>query len=124
MPNKANEQSPAAAFAWMIPHLQQVANKFGYALAVHGSMARDLDLIAVPWIIQAAPVETLVEAIREAVGGYIRNDPEPNKYDEHTFAPAKRPHGRLCWSIHFSQFRFYIDLSVMPLVPQQKDEDE
>lgn len=104
-------------FAWMIPHIQQVGNKFGYAIAVHGSMARDLDLVAIPWIVQAAPAESLVDAIVKAVGGYIRNDPEPNKYDEATYAPAKRPHGRLCWSIHFSGFRFYIDLSVMPRIP-------
>jgi hypothetical protein len=106
----------APAFAWMVPHLSEVARQFGYAIGLHGSMARDLDLIAVPWTEAAAPAETLVEAIRDAVGGVIRNDPpnEGNKYDDTTRAPSQKPHGRLAWSIYFSGHRFYIDLSVMP----------
>ena len=35
----------AATFAWMVPHLAQVARQYGYAIGLHGSMARDLDLI-------------------------------------------------------------------------------
>jgi hypothetical protein len=110
-------------FAWMIPHIQQVGNKFGYAVAVHGSMARDLDLIAVPWTRDAASNEDFVEAVRIAVGGYIRNDENPNKYNEFTYDPVERPHGRRGWAIQFSGFRFYIDLSVMQLV-KEKEEDE
>jgi hypothetical protein len=108
--------SRAAAFAWMVPHLTEVARQFGYAIGLHGSMSRDLDLIAVPWTEAAAPAETLVEAIRDAVGGFIRNDPpsDGNKYDETTRNPSEKPHGRRAWSIEFSGHRFYIDLSVMP----------
>lgn len=106
----------APAFAWMVPHLTEVARQFGYAIGLHGSMTRDLDLIAVPWTDAAAPAETLAEAIRDAVGGAIRNDPPTpgNKYDLNTHNPEQKPHGRLAWSIHFSGHRFYIDLSVMP----------
>lgn len=106
----------AAMFAWMIPHLTATARIYGYALGVHGSMARDLDLIAVPWIDSAAPAETLVEALRDAVGGYIRNDPQTsaNQYNLDTKNPSDKPHGRRAWSIYFSGRRFYIDLSVMP----------
>lgn len=106
----------AAAFAWMIPHITAVARLYGYAIGLHGSMARDLDLIAVPWTEAAAPAETLVEAIRDAVGGIIRNDPmhDGNKYDQQTRNPNDKPHGRRAWSIYFSGHRFYIDLSVMP----------
>jgi hypothetical protein len=106
----------AAAFAWMIPHITQVARKFGYAIGLHGSMARDLDIIAVPWTDSAAPAEALIEAIRDAVGGNIRNDERTkgNEWDESTRNPCSKPHGRRAWSIYFSGHRFYIDLSVMP----------
>lgn len=115
----------APTFAWMVPHLTEVARKFGYAIGLHGSMSRDLDLVAIPWVREAAPAETLVEAIRDAVGGFIRNDPETddNRYHLDTRNPGEKPHGRRAWSIYFSGHRFYIDLSVMPrLVPAEPKE--
>lgn len=116
----------AATFAWMIPHLSNVARIYGYALGLHGSMARDLDLIAVPWTREAAPNETLVEALRDAVGGMIRNDEKHagNRWDERTRNPTSKPHGRLAWSIYFANHNFYIDLSVMPLVAESEEDDE
>jgi len=36
--------------AAMYPGLAKIFQKHGYALAVHGSLAKDLDLIAVPWV--------------------------------------------------------------------------
>lgn len=30
--------------------LNEAANKLGYALTIHGSMSRDFDLVAIPWI--------------------------------------------------------------------------
>lgn len=108
--------SRAPTYCWMVSHIQEVAKKFGYAIGLHGSMSRDLDLIACPWTDAAAPEEVLVEAIREAVDGSIRNDPptEGNKYDATTRNGNELPHGRKAWSIYFSGHRFYIDLSVMP----------
>ncbi len=118
----------AATYAWMVPHISTVARQLGYAIGLHGSMGRDLDLIAVPWTDAAAPNEVLVEAIREAVGGFIRNDPqtEENRYYLDTKNPTDKPHGRRAWSIYFSGHRFYIDLSVMPIkqTPKRKQEDE
>ncbi len=115
----------AAMFAWMIPHISQVARVYGYAIGVHGSMARDLDLIAVPWTDSASPGEVLVEAIRDAVNGHIRNDPptQENRYHLDTANPGDKPHGRKAWSIYFSGRRFYIDLSVMPIVTTPRKEE-
>lgn len=110
----SDQQSPAAAFAWMIPHLQQVGRSLGYAVAVHGSLARDLDLVAVPWIESAASAEILVDAMCKAVDGFIRNDAAPSRWDRTTSSPQAKPHGRRAWTIRFAGHRFYIDLSVMP----------
>jgi hypothetical protein len=37
-------------YAVCLPGLQEIARNLGYNLVVHGSMNRDLDLIAIPWI--------------------------------------------------------------------------
>src|SRR5690242_12079906 len=125
MPDKPIPKAPA--FTWLIPHLTELARKHGYAIGLHGSMNRDLDLIAVPWIEDAAPAEVLVEAIREAIDGHIIPDGTPaGKWDGEKFVsavirqPEPKPHGRRAWSIHFCGHHFYIDLSVMPLQPKPK----
>lgn len=101
-----------------------VARTHGYALAVHGSQLRDLDLIAVPWVDDASTPQVLAEAICLMVAGvFTTNDVPPSR-------PTKRPHGRLGWAItlmgedalaivNFTSaakvpFHPYIDLSVMP----------
>ena len=96
----------------MYPALTRAAHQCGYALAVHGSMARDMDLIAVPWVQDATTSEELVEALREACGGWI-HAPKTNR------DPTTKPHGRLGWTIHVvgtldsAEPAAYIDLSVM-----------
>jgi hypothetical protein len=113
----------APAYVWILPHLTALARTHGYALGLHGSMNRDLDLIAVPWVDDAQPADVLVEAIRAAVDGYMiadgtaagRWDPEKSAFVPAVVrTPSHKPHGRLAWSIHFSGSAFYIDLSVMP----------
>lgn len=93
---------------------KKAAHDLGYCLAVHGSMERDLDLLAVPWVEAAAEPEALAEAVRDGVNGRFEQGREgrPN--------PTQRPHGRLAWSILLGQDEdnfagAYVDLSVMPL---------
>lgn len=81
----------------------------GYAVAVHGSQLRDLDLIAVPWT-ESTPhsPKDVAEMIADAIPRTVVGKPE------------QRPHGRVGFVIHpFSHLqygfdRWYIDLSVMP----------
>lgn len=82
------------------------ARELGYALAVHGSLTRDVDIVAVPWTDDAAPAELLVDAVVRAVDGSQHTDPDPGK---------ERPHGRRSWSIVLPGFgNTYLDVSVMP----------
>lgn len=86
---------------------QNAARNQGYAVAVHGSQVRDLDLIAVPWIDDLAitPLH-IAEIIADAIPGLLQGPPE------------KKPHGRLGWTIvprvRWGFDSWYIDLSVMP----------
>jgi hypothetical protein len=112
----------------LLPHLRAVAKEKGYALASHGSMARDIDLIAVPWRgHDVAPAFELVEAIRaeaERVTGHTTawfNDERAHPSDYTRRNPEPKPHGRLGWSIHIMGMRCYIDLSVMPTTDARAD---
>lgn len=83
------------------------AKRAGYAVAVHGSLARDLDLVAVPWAETAVAPEELVRRLMEAIGG---------EYTLGQQNPAIKPHGRLAYAINLHPTGMYVDLSVMPPV--------
>ena len=96
-----------AAYAYLIPLISSAAFRVGYAIAVHGSMRNDLDLLAAPWTDAAVSAEELLSAIRAGIG--FTAD------DIHTRAhgPEQKPHGRLAWIIPLHG-GCAIDLSVMP----------
>jgi len=96
----------------LIPIIRAYSRKKGYAIGVHGSLKRDLDLIAAPWIDRAISPRELMTGIMKLVGGYPSGHPETIK-----------PCGRLAYPIMLpgtmvqgKWIRGYIDLSVMPKV--------
>ncbi|MGE3840032.1 MAG: hypothetical protein AB7I50_00450 [Vicinamibacterales bacterium] len=102
----------------IIEPLRARARELGYALGVHGSLARDIDLIAVPWTDDAVPARELAEALLEkavAVNGLAWMHPleAANEWHQNGCQPHGKPHGRHCWSFHLGGGP-YIDLSVMP----------
>lgn len=107
-------------FESLIGPLRAQAAVLGYALATHGSLSRDIDIIACPWTPDAVSAEELATAIITTVQSHndgialVLNDGK-DEYDERRRNPSKKPHGRLAWSIHLGGGP-YIDLSVMPRV--------
>lgn len=97
----------APAYAMLIPLAQRIARPFGYAIAVHGSMNRDLDLVAIPWVDDAVEAEVLVEEMVKKFSPFL--DYEGFKMP----TPTVKPHGRRSWSI-VMHAGCYIDISVMP----------
>lgn len=106
----------ATALTLAIEPMRNIARDHGYALATHGSLARDIDMVAVPWTDGASEPDELLQDLKGAVMGVFgraRLDPK----DEWT----EKPHGRRAKSIHVysdSHF-FYFDISVMPRVPKE-----
>lgn len=91
----------------MLPSIREAARFQGYAVAIHGSLKRDIDLIAVAWTDQAKPAEDLVKAICGAVCGVLGN----------CFvltALSEKPHGRLTCTLVHTGFVGEIDLSIIP----------
>ncbi len=109
--------SNATAYALILPALMKAGREVGYAVAVHGSMARDLDLIAVPWTAEAVNAERLLMHLMASVDGRLRNGGRKegeNWVRVSASEPATLPHGRLAWAIHIGHEGLYLDVSVMP----------
>lgn len=105
--------SLVSIYAQLLPSIREAAKGLGYAIAVHGSMRNDLDLLAVPWVPEAVEPERLVAVIAEAVHGYVIGDVAARGgLDE----PTLQPHGRRSWNICWGG-RAMLDLSIMPRLP-------
>lgn len=52
-----------------IPRMREAARLCGYALGVHGSLRRDLDIIAAPWVADHTDRDTLARAVQVAACG-------------------------------------------------------
>lgn len=101
-----------AFYRSILPKLREAARAEGYALGVHGSLRRDLDLIAVPWTDQHSDKEQLARAIHRSACGI----------ESETYQWEKKPVGRMatCFPVCFPEFHNgtqlslgHVDLSVM-----------
>jgi hypothetical protein len=109
--------APFYAAIW--PRLSGVARDHGYALALHGTLGRDMDLIACPWTDDAAPGDVLVEALAEASDGWVPEYAKASDEPEPVKMPRPKPHGRTGWLIYFKRADCYLDVSVMPRAPAE-----
>lgn len=100
----------APAYVVYFPMLSEIARENGYALAVHGSVVNDFDLVAIPWTNSAnAP-----ELLREAFANYAcMMYPEHVWRDSGDFGPEQKPHGRIAFKLPMGNGAA-IDVSVMP----------
>lgn len=103
----------AAPYCAMYPELARIAREHGYALAIHGSMGRDFDLVAVPWLAAPSPPIDVVDAFcqRYAIRIVPRDPEHPN---DRPRDPTIREHGREVWQISLAWGDCYIDLSFTP----------
>lgn len=96
----------APVYAGLYPELAEIARSHGYAMAVHGSFARDADLICIPWVASAADPQAVVDAITsEFVIKKIDSD------------PVVREHGRIVYTLLIAAPGCFIDLSFTPRTP-------
>lgn len=99
------DASYAPMYCAMYPRLAEITRAHGYALAVHGTLQRDMDLTCIPWIESPADPADVVKAITDEF--HIRTIGEPDT----TF------HGRERWTISVGFGECFIDLSFMPRTP-------
>jgi hypothetical protein len=115
MKNREPIPARAAAYCALYPMLLQVAKDHGYSLAVHGSLHRDFDLVAIPWIEEADDELTLIKAFKKATKFVTQNEITDHLIKD--CHPTLKPHGRKSYSLHVTShgmYGGYLDISVMP----------
>lgn len=114
----------APGYAFILPILMKKARPLGYAVAVHGSMNHDLDVLCFPWVWDAVPAEVLVWQLAQSCtpfyqtqedGTHVRSEGQYLTFlDLEDF--TLQPHGRKSWLIQLNA-GCHIDVSVAPLLP-------
>ena len=82
--------------------ITKLARECGYSIAIHGSLKRDVDLVAIPWTEEATGFPTLVGHINAGIDARIIGQPE------------NKPHGRVAVVLQIDGYFKAIDLSIMP----------
>ena len=107
-------------YAIFYEQLKDIAKIYGYNLVVHGSMNRDLDLIAIPWDDRCCftKEQLMIKEFQSYLTGV-----EPNGEVHFTILPGGRHsyiidlnrgnrHGE--W-VRFEDCQYYLDISVTPI---------
>ncbi len=91
----------APIYACVYAQLAEVARSHGYALAAHGSLAADFDLVCIPWVPGVSDPQSVVDEItsRFAI--------------KQVGAPEQKEHGRIAYTISFKFGECRLDLSFM-----------
>lgn len=119
-------------YAFYFDVIKEIGLQYGYNIVLHGSMNRDLDLIAIPWQEHIGDKMEMLNRIAEAIGGHILFETEE---DRKRF--REKFHGRQCYVINvnrtikakvqgmiteFEEYadpQYYIDISVLPVGGQK-----
>lgn len=114
-------------YAFYFEGIKEIGKNYGYNIVLHGSMNRDLDLIALPWFDYVGDKIKMLNNIAEFIGGKLVFEPEENLLNF-----AKSHHGRMQYVINinrnlkiglqgisvaiekYNDPQYYIDISIFP----------
>lgn len=95
----------APVYAAMYADLAEVCRRHGYALAIHGSLARDFDIVAIPWVATPSRPQAVVdEIVKMFAVQQVDGDPRTHE------------HGRICYSLPVCWGETCLDFSFMPTI--------
>lgn len=119
-------------YAYYFELLKEVAIQYGYNLVIHGSMNRDLDLIAIPWKLgaQFTDSEIMVNEFAEILGGSVLPETEEQRLEFQKLHLGRKNYiininreiimkynGMGKTEIkHYQNPQYYIDISVTPII--------
>jgi len=103
-------------YSFIFEDAKIIAKEFGYNLVLHGSMNRDLDLIAIPWVDDPKDEFELIQALDLHLTGLVRNTKEQYMYsilpgNRHSYVINLNRGGY--WNFHEDKL-FYLDISITP----------
>ncbi|MBS3993133.1 MAG: hypothetical protein KGZ87_05410 [Bacteroidetes bacterium] len=96
----------AVFYAAMWNDFRQAALDKGWALGLHGSLNSDMDIMAMPWIENAAPINEMIKALESCL-----TDPD-KKLQFPTTRSADNPNNRVVYTIHIFA-DFYLDVNII-----------
>jgi hypothetical protein len=114
-------------YAFYFEGIKEIGLRYGYNIVLHGSLNRDLDLIAIPWQELIGDKLEMLNEIAAAIGGHILEEGE-----EQRKLFREKFHGRDCWVININRSiknkfsgmvtefidegdpQYYIDISILP----------
>lgn len=125
---KPNHIKPGL-YAMLYEELKDIAKLYGYNLVIHGSMNRDLDLIAIPWEDHCCftKEQIMIKEFQEYLTGNTLSKSDGEI--AYNILPGGR-HGYVIelnrgnrhgeW-IRFEDSQYYLDISVVPLYKQKEE---
>lgn len=93
-------------YAAMYAEFAEICRKHGYALAIHGSLARDFDVVALPWVEHPSEPQEVIDAITKAFA------------IEQIGTIGVKLHGRIAYTLSVGFGNCALDFSFMPIVKQ------
>lgn len=102
----------------ILPAMRLSAKEAGYALTIHGSLNRDIDLVAVPWSeLNVWTADALLESLCGAVRGVTGRC---SLHGDWTAKPhGRRAKGLIAWC---GESTAHLDISFMPAVEPADDD--
>jgi hypothetical protein len=100
-----SQHGKAAFYACILPDLINTARYCGWALGLHGSLASDMDLMAMPWTEDAKPVEDMIQSLSDCF------TESPFK-EHHTIPHYDKPNGRVVYTMSIWS-DYYLDINII-----------
>lgn len=97
----------AAFYAAIWEDIRNAAMDCGWAVALHGSLSRDMDILAMPWIKDCTTAECLIDTIIARCFDNNIVSMLGKRIDK-----ISKPHNRICYAIPIYN-DFYLDISIM-----------
>lgn len=106
-------------YAYCFEQLKEIAKEYGYNLVLHGSMNRDLDLIAIPWVDDPKDDFAMIQEMYLHLTGFTVQNADPVRDYQFSILPGQRKSyvinlnrgGK--WNGYVDE-QYYIDISVTP----------
>jgi hypothetical protein len=96
----------AAFYACLWEDFRNAALDCGWALGLHGSLSSDMDIMAMPWIEDAKPVEEIIFALESCLTA------PNNTLWTNTVKSTDKPNNRVVYTIHIFA-DFYLDINII-----------
>ena len=102
----------SAFYACMWNDIRQTAMDCGWAVGLHGSLASDMDIMAMPWVENSTSFEDMIEKVVGLFSGNVLSE-------NYTVTYNKKPHGRTVATIPIFA-DFYLDISCIGGKPKTR----